>query len=67
MQYFKTDLLVPQAAPRAERPRSYRRSVRYGHARLGGSAETAAAPAPTLIVLPRVQAVVDAYFDLRAA
>jgi hypothetical protein len=68
MQYFKTDWSFPpivqtQTAPRA---RSYRRTVRYGHARLGRSAEGAPAPAPVLIALPRVQAVVDAMIESQA-
>jgi hypothetical protein len=63
MQYFKTDWSLPpivQAAPRAV---SYRRTVRYGYARLGRPTPGQAAPAPVLIALPRVQAVVDAMIE----
>jgi hypothetical protein len=71
MQYFKTELSIPpvlQAVVQtAERTRSYRRTVRYGHARLGCPVQDAAAPAPKLIALPRVQAVVDAMIELQAA
>jgi hypothetical protein len=71
MQYFKTELSIPpvlQAVVQAaERTRSYRRTVRYGYARLGRPVQDAAAPAPMLIALPRVQAVVDAMIELQAA
>jgi hypothetical protein len=69
MQYFKTNWSFPpivqtQTVPPA---RSYRRTIRYGHARLGRSAEASAAPAPVLIALPRVQAVVDAMIESQAS
>ncbi len=73
MQYFKTELSIPpvlQAVVQAaERTRSYRRTVRYGHARLGRPVhqDAVVTPAPTLIALPRVQAVVDAMIELQAA
>jgi hypothetical protein len=71
MHYFKTELSIPpvlQAVVQvAERTRSYRRTVRYGHARLGRPVQDVAAPAPMLIALPRVQAVVDAMIELQAA
>lgn len=67
MHYFKTELSIPPVLQAAERTRSYRRTVRYGNARLGRPAKDTAAPAPKLIALPRVQAVVDAMIELQAA
>jgi hypothetical protein len=62
MQYFKHELFACHAFTKTLSERSYRRSLRYGHARHGGLREQhEPAPAPaTLITLPRVQAVVDA-------
>jgi hypothetical protein len=65
MQYFKTEWSLPPVVQTAPRTRTYRRTVRYGHARLGRPVEQTAAPAPALIALPRVQAVVDAVLELR--
>lgn len=65
MQYFKTDWFVPSTVQAAPRAQTYRRTVRYGHARLGRPAPEIVVPAPALQTLPRVQAVVDAMIEAR--
>ena len=71
MQLFRTELSIPQTLHFADRPRSYRAALRYGHARLLQGARSAAihpsAPACVIVELPRVQAVVDAIIYSRAA
>jgi hypothetical protein len=65
MQYFMTDWSFPPIVQVAPRVRGYRRTVRYGHARLGRGTSETADSAPTLTALPRVQAVVDAVLAAR--
>jgi hypothetical protein len=65
MQYFKTDWSFPPMVQVAPSARNYRRTLRYGHARLGRGKSETAEPAPTLTALPRVQAVVDAVLAAR--
>ena len=71
MQYFKHELFASHAFVETRRDGAhaaggYRRTLRYGHARLGRQvdqptgADVAAALPGRLIALPRVQAVVDA-------
>lgn len=68
MQYFKHELFASHAFVETRRDRAYtgggyRRTLRYGHARLGREVDQlngAAALPERLIALPRVQAVVDA-------
>ena len=71
MQFFKTEASIPEPLRFAGRPRIYRAAVRYGHARLHRddryNAADASVPAPVLVELPRVQAVVDAIIEARAA
>lgn len=67
MQYFKHELFASHAFVETRGERAYRRSLRYGHARLGRDSQpTAPAPA-TVIALPRVQAVVDAMLAANAS
>ncbi len=71
MQFFKTEASIPQPLHFSGQRRFYRAAPRYGHARLShgdrhGEAETSV-PAPVLVELPRVQAVVDAIIEARAA
>ncbi len=69
MHFFKTEASIPQTLRSAGRTRFYRAALRYGHARLGkgDQATDVATPAPALVELPRVQAVVDAIIYARAA
>lgn len=69
MQYFKHELFASHAFVETRRERAYRRTLRYGHARLGRAhEEQAQLPAPaTVIALPRVQAVVDAMLAANAS
>lgn len=69
MFLFKTQLSIPTPPSLSDAPRSYRRAIRYGNARLRRPAQpiVADAVALALIELPRVQAVVDAILYDRAA
>lgn len=70
MQLFKTEVSIPQTFRAFSRPRFHGAAIRYGHARLrnvAGAAAVHTAAAPTLVELPRVQAVVDAIMVARAA
>lgn len=69
MKFFKTETSIPSNLHFADRPRFSGAAIRYGNARLRRSVRSTAvdAPAPVLVELPRVQAVVDAIVYARVA